>query len=101
MRQEVFSLRGGLWFNTYHLLNYPGELATVITILLALTRLVPAKRMAFQSAVMHCQRVKAGADGDLIAYGSNKAEALELAVRKLSTTLSAGDSGVASAGERG
>lgn len=70
VRQEVFSRRGGLWFGTYHLLNYPAS-----------------RNAAFQNAVSKVSGVKLALDGDLIRYDSKEPGKTELATRKLAGKL--------------
>ncbi len=54
VRQEVFSLRGGLWFGTYHLLNYPASYMRHCTALPISTPAgMPGRNAAaFQNAVV-------------------------------------------------
>ncbi|NIH42284.1 DUF1615 domain-containing protein [Enterobacter asburiae] len=88
VRQEVFSLRGGLWFGTYHLLNYPANYSEPLYRFADFNAGWYASRnAAFQSAVSRASGVKLALDGDLIAYGSSEAGSTERAIRKLSTAL--------------
>lgn len=102
VRQEVFSLRGGLWFGTYHLLNYPANYDEPLYRFADFNAGWYASRnAAFQSAVSRASGVKLALDGDLIAYGSSEAGSTELAVRKLSTTLGLSNSDIRRQLEKG
>ena len=102
VRQEVFSLRGGLWFGTYHLLNYPANYNEPLYRFADFNAGWYASRnAAFQSAVSRASGVKLALDGDLIAYGSSEAGSTELAVRKLSTTLGLSNSDIRRQLEKG
>ena len=96
------SLRGGLWFGTYHLLNYPASYSEPLYRFADFNAGWYASRnAAFQSAVSRASGVKLALDGDLIAYGSSKAGTTELAVRKLSATLGMSDSDIRRQLEKG
>ena len=89
VRQEVFTLRGGLWFGTYHLLNYPANYTAPIYRFADFNAGWYASRnAAFQYAVSKATGVKLALDGDVVLYGSDEPGSTELAVRKLANKLS-------------
>lgn len=92
VRQEVFTLRGGVWFGTYHLLNYPANYSASIYRFADFNAGWYASRnAAFQYAVSKATGVKLALDGDLIRYDSDEPGKTELAVRKLAGKLSMSD----------
>lgn len=93
VRQEVFSLRGGLWFGTYHLLNYPASYSAPLYRFADFNAGWYASRnAAFQNAVVKASGVKLALDGDLIRYDSEEPGSTELAVRRLASQLGMSDS---------
>ena len=102
VRKEVFSLRGGLWFGTYHLLNYPANYSAPLYRFADFNAGWYASRnAAFQNALSRASGVKLALDGDLIAYGSSEAGTTELAVRKLSAKLGMSNSDIRHQLEKG
>ncbi|MCU6669080.1 DUF1615 domain-containing protein [Enterobacteriaceae bacterium H4N4] len=102
VRQEVFSLRGGLWFGTYHLLNYPASYSAPLYRFADFNAGWYASRnAAFQNAVSRASGVKLALDGDLIAYGSSSAGKTEQTVRKLGGKLGMSDSEIRRQLEKG
>lgn len=92
VRQEVFTRRGGLWFGTYHLLNYPANYSAPIFRFADFNAGWYASRnAAFQNAVSKATGVKLALDGDVILYNSSDAGSTELAVRKLGAKLGMSD----------
>lgn len=92
VRQEVFSLRGGLWFGTYHLLNYPANYSVPLYRFADFNAGWYASRnAAFQNAVVKATGVKLALDGDLIRYDSDEPGTTELAVRRLAGQLGMSD----------
>nr|WP_318382445.1 DUF1615 domain-containing protein [uncultured Enterobacter sp.] len=88
VRQEVFTRRGGLWFGTYHLLNYPASYsASIFRFADFNAGWYASRNAAFQSAVSKASGVKLALDGDLIRYDSREPGKTELAVRKLAGKL--------------
>ncbi|BCU56794.1 DUF1615 domain-containing protein [Enterobacter kobei] len=88
VRQEVFSRRGGLWFGTYHLLNYPANYSAPLYRFADFNAGWYASRnAAFQNAVSKASGVKLALDGDLIRYDTREPGKTELAVRKLAGKL--------------
>jgi hypothetical protein len=102
VRQEVFTRRGGLWFGTYHLLNYPANYTQPIYRFADFNAGWYASRnAAFQSAVSKATGVKLALDGDLILYDTDKAGSTELAVRKLAGKLDMSESQIHRALQKG
>lgn len=102
VRQEVFSRRGGLWFGTYHLLNYPANYTAPIYRFADFNAgLYASRNTAFQNAISKATGVKLALDGDLILYGSSDAGSTELAVRKLGASLGMSDRDIRRQLERG
>lgn len=102
VRQEVFSRRGGLWFGTYHLLNYPASYTAPIYRFADFNAgLYASRNAAFQNAISKATGVKLALDGDLILYGSSDAGSTELAVRKLGASLGMSDRDIRRQLERG
>ena len=90
---EVFSLRGGLWFGTYHLLNYPASYSAPLYRFADFNAGWYASRnAAFQNAVVKASGVKLALDGDLIRYDSEEPGSTELAVRRPASQLGMSDS---------
>jgi len=95
VRQEVFSRRGGLWFGTYHLLNYPANYsAPVFRFADFNAGWYASRNAAFQNAVSKASGVKLELDGDLIRYDSKDPGKTELAVRKLVGKLNMSESDI-------
>ena len=95
VRQEVFSRRGGLWFGTYHLLNYPANYTQPLYRFADFNAGWYASRnAAFQNAVSKASGAKLALDGDVIRYDSDEPGSTELAVRKLSGKLGMSDSAI-------
>lgn len=95
VRQEVFTRRGGLWFGTYHLLNYPASYTQPLYRFADFNAGWYASRnAAFQNAVSKASGVKLALDGDLIRYNSDELGKTELAVRKLSGKLDMSESAI-------
>jgi hypothetical protein len=93
VRQEVFSLRGGLWFGTYHLLNYPASYSAPLYRFADFNAGWYASRnAAFQNAVSKASGVKLALDGDLVRYDSDEPGKTEIAVQKLASKLSMSNS---------
>ncbi|MEQ4453471.1 DUF1615 domain-containing protein [Kosakonia sp. YIM B13605] len=102
VRQEVFSRRGGLWFGTYHLLNYPAKYTAPIYRFADFNAgLYASRNAAFQNAISKATGVKLALDGDLILYGSSDAGTTELAARKLGASLGMSDRDIRRQLERG
>ena len=102
VRQEVFSLRGGLWFGTYHLLNYPASYSAPLYRFADFNAGWYASRnAAFQNAVSKASGVKLALDGDVVLYGSDKPGKTELAVRRLADRLSLSDDAIHSQLQKG
>ncbi|ANI84260.1 DUF1615 domain-containing protein [Kosakonia oryzae] len=102
VRQEVFSRRGGLWFGTYHLLNYPASYSAPIYRFADFNAgLYASRNAAFQNAVSKATGVKLALDGDVILYGSSDTGATEQAVRKLGPKLGMSDRDIRRQLERG
>ncbi|EHM48802.1 DUF1615 domain-containing protein [Yokenella regensburgei] len=95
VRQEVFTLRGGVWFGTRHLLNYPANYPEPLYRFADFNAGWYASRnAAFQSAVSRASGVKLALDGDLIRYDSDEPGTTEMAVRKLAPKLGISDSDI-------
>ena len=102
VRQEVFTRRGGLWFGTYHLLNYPANYsAPVFRFDDFNAGWYASRNAAFQNAVSKASGVKLALDGDLIRYNSKEPGKTELAVRKLAGQLGMSEREIRSQLEKG
>ncbi|MYM53477.1 DUF1615 family protein, partial [Pseudomonas aeruginosa] len=76
VREEVFSLRGGLWFGTYHLLNYPASYSAPFYRFADFIARCCARRHApCQNSVAKARRVQLALAGELTRH-DNYAAAL-------------------------
>lgn len=102
VRKEVFTRRGGMWFGTYHLLNYPANYSRPLYRFADFNAGWYASRnAAFQNAVSKATGTKLALDGDLILYNTDKAGSTELAVRKLAAKLDMSDGEIHRALQKG
>lgn len=93
VRQEVFTLRGGVWYGTWHLLNYPAHYSKPIYRFADFNAGWYASRnAAFQRAVSIASGTQLALDGDVVRYDSEEPGKTEQAVRKLAGQLGLSDS---------
>ncbi|MDM5132806.1 DUF1615 domain-containing protein [Aeromonas piscicola] len=89
IRHEVFSRRGGIWFGTRHLLNYPAQYPDHLYRYADFNAGWYASRnAAFQAAVSRVSGKPLALDGDLIRYDSDLPGKTELAVHSIASRLS-------------
>ncbi|MCH7350146.1 DUF1615 domain-containing protein [Aeromonas sp. MR7] len=89
IRHEVFSRRGGIWFGTRHLLNYPAQYPDHLYRYADFNAGWYASRnAAFQAAVSRVSGKPLALDGDLIRYDSDLPGKTELAVHAIAGRLS-------------
>jgi hypothetical protein len=101
IRGEVFTRRGGVYFGTAHLLDYPAPYDDMIFRFADYNAGHYASRnVAFQNAVSIASRTPLALDGDLLVPGSSSPSKTELAVRKLATKLDLTDAQIRSDLER-
>ena len=104
VRDEVFTRRGGIYFGTAHLLDYPAAYDDMLYRFADFNAGHYASRnAAFQNAVSIVSGVKLALDGDLLLHGNaaNQASKTELAVRKIAMQLDLSESQIRSDLERG
>ncbi len=102
LRGEVFTRRGGLYFGTAHLLDYPARYEQMLFRFADFNAGHYASRnAAFQNAVSLASGVPLDLDGDLLRFGSDEAGATETAARVLAERLMLDPSDVREDLERG
>jgi hypothetical protein len=104
VRDEVFTRRGGLYFGTAHLLDYPVAYDDMLYRFADFNAGHYASRnAAFQNAVSIVSGVKLALDGDLLLHGSaaSQPSKTELAVRKIAAKVDLGESQIRSDLEHG
>jgi len=104
VRDEVFTRRGGLYFGTAHLLDYPVAYDDMLYRFADFNAGHYASRnAAFQNAVSIVSGVKLALDGDLLLQGDSASQPskTELAVRKIAAKLDLGEGQIRSDLERG
>jgi hypothetical protein len=103
IRHEVFSRRGGVYFGTAHLLDYPAAYDRVIYRFADFNAGRYASRNAgFQNAVSLASGIPLARDGDLVGHeDSSDAGPTELAVRSLDRQLDLGNGRIRRALEQG
>lgn len=102
IRNEVFTRRGGLYFGTYHLLNYPvGYSRPLYRFADFNAGWYASRNAAFQAAINRVTGARLDLDGDLIQYGSDEASATERALQGIAGKLDLDDGDIRDALKKG
>lgn len=95
VRDEIFTRRGGMYFGTAHLLDYPASYPEMLFRFADFNAGHYASRnAAFQNAVSRVARKPLALDGDLLIHGSNEPSRTELAVRSIAARLEMDDAAI-------
>lgn len=95
IRDEVFSRRGGVYFGTANLLDYPAPYETPLYRFADYNAGHYASRnAAFQSALSRISGIRLALDGDLVLFDSDQSGATERAARLVATRLNLRESSI-------
>jgi len=97
VRDEVFTRRGGIYFGSAHLLDYPASYPDMLFRFADFNAGHYASRnAAFQNAVSQVSRKPLALDGDLLIHGSSQPSRTELAIRSIAARLDMDDAEIRS-----